>query len=123
MAHRIPRDSRRPRPGPRCRALGEPSFLCPVCAAPLLGNAGLCERPCEHVLLVCDGSGAIRYRDTEVLRSLAAARRQVGRGGDVVEALRARLGRDVVVVDLLASVHGATGAESVTFLVNLASAR
>jgi len=115
---------RRPHPCRRGRALDEGGFLCPVCAAPLLGEAGLREGLCAHVLLVYDGTGAVRYRDRGVEGPLAEARRHAGAdGGGAMEALRHRLGPSVVFFDLLDSLPGANGRQSVTFIVDLSSAR
>jgi len=98
------------------------SFLCPVCAHPLLGEAGASAALCGHVLLAVDRSGAIRCRDARVrdllLDAQNAARQQ---GGDPMEGLRKRLGSNVVFFELQDRRPGSMEPEVFTFVVDIAT--
>jgi hypothetical protein len=108
----------------RDQACGSPSFLCPVCMKPLLGEGGAFADPCSHVLLTFDNHGAVRCRD-DVVRDQVAAAQEVSqlKGGDPMEALREHLDSNVIFFELLDQSPGSAEVEVVTFVIDLAASR
>jgi hypothetical protein len=98
------------------------TFLCPVCAHPLLGEDGASGGPCVHVLLSVDRAGTLWCRD-DALRTRVAAARQEGHaaGRDPMELLRDALGPEVIFFELLDHRAGAPGVEAQTLVIDLSA--
>jgi len=122
LASLIAYDARKPHPFTSADyRIGVASFLCPICAKPLFGEAGVDEDPCSHVLVTFNSSGAVRCRDPELETVVSEEQKAARAGGrDPMEGLRARLGPHVVFFELLDQPPGATEVEVFTFVIDLA---
>ncbi len=91
------------------------SFLCPICFRDVLAE----EEVCDHLLFVRDRFGEIYCRDLRVRRMYREAETAAGeRGERAVELLCERLGRSVVLYELLGPPGRERGA-SVLFVVDV----
>jgi hypothetical protein len=91
------------------------SFLCPICFWDVLAE----EEVCDHLLLVRDRFGEIYCRDLRVRDMYREAEMEAGaRGERAAELLCERLGRSVVLYELLGPPSPSRGS-SVLFVVDV----
>jgi len=110
---------------PGAASIGDRSparFLCPVCARHLLTESGDFLPPCDHVVLVHDGSSLAYWRDDGARELFVeSARHAGGEGANTVEHLRARLGPEAVFFHLHEQRPESAEVDTLTFVVDLAA--
>ena len=106
--------------------LGIATLFCPVCGQKIIDkDEGLQDEDqlCDHVLLVHDWAGEFHARDDEIQARVDAALDEgEEKGGDEMERLRSRFGRNVVFFESFQPATGTQDAAAITVAIDMGAA-